>query len=156
MTEMKRIREAQVVHQVGDQGGREPVAMLPIANLGLRLTAQLTFADDQWSAYCPELDLATASDADESAVRDLAQLAIEYAAEYLADFDLYVNRGLVRTDGCVFLTAGAISEDHAGVLAPRHRRHTGSVFFITKPNDAALVISAREMDAKERRQYERK
>ncbi len=91
MTEMKRIREAQVVYQVGDQGDREPVAMLPIANLGLRLTAQLTFADDQWSAYCPELDLATASDTDESAVRDLAQLAIEYAAEYLADFDLYVN-----------------------------------------------------------------
>lgn len=31
-----------------------------------------------------------------------------------------------------------------------------SVFFIKKPNDAALVISAREMDAKERRQHERK
>lgn len=65
--------------------------MLPIANLGLRLTAQLTFDDGQWSAYCPELDLATASDAEESAIRDLAQLAIEYAEEYLADFDLYVN-----------------------------------------------------------------
>ena len=31
-----------------------------------------------------------------------------------------------------------------------------SVFFIKKSEDAALVISAREMDARERRQYERK
>jgi len=91
MSDAKRVREAQVVYEVGDAGKREPVAMLPIANLGLRLTAQLAFADEQWSAYCPELDLATASDTQESAIHELAQLAIEYAAEYLADFDLYVN-----------------------------------------------------------------
>jgi len=91
MPDTKRVREAQVVYEVGDAGKREPVAMLPIANLGLRLTAQLAFADEQWSAYCPELDLATASDTQESAIHELAQLAIEYAAEYLADFDLYVN-----------------------------------------------------------------
>ena len=91
MSDAKRVREAQVVYEVGDAGKREPVAMLPIANLGLRLTAQLAFADEQWSAYCPELDLAAASDTPESAVRELAQLAIEYAAEYLADFDIYVN-----------------------------------------------------------------
>jgi alkanesulfonate monooxygenase SsuD/methylene tetrahydromethanopterin reductase-like flavin-dependent oxidoreductase (luciferase family) len=65
--------------------------MLPIANLGLRLTAQVTFTDDQWSVYCPELDLAAASETSDSAIYELAQLAIEYAAEYLADFDLYVN-----------------------------------------------------------------
>ena len=91
MSEIKRIREAQVVYQTGDGGVQEPVAMLPIANLGLRLTAQLAFADGQWSAYCPELDLATASDTEESALRDLARLAVEYAEEYLTDFDLYVN-----------------------------------------------------------------
>ena len=87
----KRIHEAQVVYQTGESGNREPVAMLPIANLDLRLTAQRTFADSQWNFYCPELDLATAADTPEAALDDLAQLAIEYAAEYLADFDLYVN-----------------------------------------------------------------
>ncbi len=91
MSDAKRVREAQVVYEVGDAGKREPVAMLPIANLGLRLTAQLAFADEQWSAYCAELDLATASDTQESAIHELAQLAVEYASEYLSDFDLYVN-----------------------------------------------------------------
>ncbi len=87
----KRIREAQVIYQVGDAGNREPVAILPIANLDLHLTANLGFADDQWNAYCPELDLATAADSEESAIIDLTRLAVEYAAEYLTDFDVYVN-----------------------------------------------------------------
>ena len=91
MPEMKRVREAQVVYQTGVEGDREPVAMLPIANLGLRLTAQLVFADDQWSAYCPELDVAAAADTRELAIHELVQLAVEYASEYLSDFDLYVN-----------------------------------------------------------------
>ena len=91
MPEMKRVREAQVVYQAGVEGDREPVAMLPIANLGLRLTAQLDLADGQWSAYCPELDLAAAADTQELVVDELAQLAVEYASEYLSDFDLYVN-----------------------------------------------------------------
>ena len=91
MADTKRVREAQVVYQVGIEGDREPVAVLPIANLGLRLAAQLIFADDQWSAYCPELDLAAAADTQESTIDELAHLAVEYAAEYLADFDHYVN-----------------------------------------------------------------
>ena len=87
----KRIHEAQVVYQVSDAGNREPVAMLPIANLDLRLTAQLEFEDGQWNAYCPQLDLATAADSQNSALDELAQLSVEYAAEYLTDFELYVN-----------------------------------------------------------------
>ena len=87
----KKIHEAQVIYQVSDAGNREPVAMLPIANLDLHLTANLEFADDQWNVYCPELDLATAADSEESAIDDLTRLAIEYAAEYLTDFDVYVN-----------------------------------------------------------------
>ena len=124
MTEMKRIREAQVVYQVGDQGGREPVAVLPIANLGLRLTAQVAYADDQWSAYCPELDLAAASDTQESVIRELAQLAVEYAAEYLADFDLYVNSAN-RAGHLPFILAIA--------------RHT------TDPEDAEAVETVRQL-----------
>jgi Antitoxin of toxin-antitoxin, RelE / RelB, TA system len=91
MAQEKKVREAQVVYQVSEVGTREPVVMLPIANLDLRLTAQITVADNQWTAYCPEIDLATAADTQELAITELAQLAAEYAAEYLADFDLYVN-----------------------------------------------------------------
>jgi hypothetical protein len=87
----KKIREAQVIYQVSDAGDREPVAILPIANLELHLTANLEFADDQWNAYCPELDLTTAADSEASAIDDLTRLAVEYAAEYLTDFDVYVN-----------------------------------------------------------------
>ena len=47
-------------------------------------------------------------------------------------------------------------EDVYGALGQTSAGRYLSVFFIRKPNDAALVISAREMDAKERRQYERK
>ncbi|MBI5563333.1 MAG: hypothetical protein HY870_00455 [Chloroflexi bacterium] len=87
----KKAREAQVTYQVSETGSREPIAVLPIANLDLPLTVQQLYADKQWSVHCPELDLTTAADTLESALDDLAQLAIEYATEYLADFDLYVN-----------------------------------------------------------------
>ena len=91
MTQNKKLREAQVIYQTSDTGTREPIALLPIANLDLHLTAQVVFADNQWTAYCPEIDLAIAADTQEAALVELAQLAVEYAAEYLADFDLYVN-----------------------------------------------------------------
>ena len=47
-------------------------------------------------------------------------------------------------------------EDVYGVLGQTSAGRYLSIFFIRKSNNAALVISAREMDAKERRQYERK
>jgi len=56
-----------------------------------RLTAQLEWADGQWCAFCPELDLATAGDAEDEAVLDLAELAVEYAEDYLDDFTFYAN-----------------------------------------------------------------
>ncbi len=91
MAQDKVIREAQVIYQVGEAGARQPVALRPIANLGLHLTAHMTFADEQWSAYCPELDLTAAGDTPELALDELTHLAVEYAAEYLDEFDLYVN-----------------------------------------------------------------
>jgi len=55
------------------------------------LTAQLEWADGQWCAFCPELDLVTAGDTEEEALMDLAELAVEYAEDYLGDFAFYAN-----------------------------------------------------------------
>ena len=46
-------------------------------------------------------------------------------------------------------------EDVYGAFGQTDAGRYLSVFFIKKPNEAALVISARDMDAKERRQHER-
>ncbi len=47
-------------------------------------------------------------------------------------------------------------EDVYGAFGQTDAGRYLSVFFIQKPDQAALVISARDMDAKERGQYERK
>lgn len=53
------------------------------------LTAKLTWSDGQCCAYCPELDLATAADTEEEALTELAEMAIEYAEDYLDEFETY-------------------------------------------------------------------
>jgi Arc/MetJ-type ribon-helix-helix transcriptional regulator len=57
----------------------------------LRLTAQIEWSDGQCCAYCPELDLATAMDTEEEALTDLAEMAVEYAEDYLEDLAFYAN-----------------------------------------------------------------
>lgn len=47
-------------------------------------------------------------------------------------------------------------EDIYGALGQTQSGRYLSVFFIKKPQQTALVISAREMDAREREQYERR
>ncbi|MFH0774635.1 MAG: hypothetical protein V2A53_03960 [bacterium] len=42
-------------------------------------------------AYCPELDLIVQSQATETAIDDMIEESKEYAAEYLAEIDLYSN-----------------------------------------------------------------
>jgi len=57
----------------------------------LRLTAQIEWSDGQCCAYCPELDLATAMDTEEEALTDLAEMAVEYAEDYLEDLAFYAK-----------------------------------------------------------------
>ena len=56
-----------------------------------RLTAQIAWSDGQCCAYCPELDLATAMDTEEEALTDLAEMAVEYAEDYLEDLAFYAK-----------------------------------------------------------------
>lgn len=57
----------------------------------IRLTAQIEWSDGQCCAYCPELDLATAMDTEEEALTDLAEMAVEYAEDYLEDLAFYAG-----------------------------------------------------------------
>jgi predicted RNase H-like HicB family nuclease len=45
--------------------------------------------DDQYIAFCPELDLVTAQDFPEEAVKDMTLAIKEYAEDYMANFDTY-------------------------------------------------------------------
>ncbi|GEM_PF-938657 len=57
----------------------------------VRLTAQIEWSDGQCCAYCPELDLVTAMDTEEEALTDLAEMAVEYAEDYLEDLTFYAK-----------------------------------------------------------------
>jgi predicted RNase H-like HicB family nuclease len=57
----------------------------------VHLTAQIEWSDGQCCAYCPELDLATAMDTEEEALTDLAEMAVEYAEDYLEDLAFYAK-----------------------------------------------------------------
>ena len=57
----------------------------------LHLTAQIEWSDGQCGAYCPELDLATAMDTEGEALTDLAEMAVEYAEDYLEDLAFYAK-----------------------------------------------------------------
>ena len=55
------------------------------------------------------------------------------------------------------ITRGHVQgEDVYGAFGQTDAGRYLSVFFIKKPGEAALVISARDMDARERERYERK
>ncbi len=57
----------------------------------VRLTANVEWSDDQCCVYCPELDLVTAMDTEDEALTDLAEMAVEYAEDYLDDFAFYAG-----------------------------------------------------------------
>jgi len=54
-----------------------------------KLTVLVRRDEDQYQAYCPELDLVVAQDTPEEALEDLVELAQEYAEDYLAQFEVY-------------------------------------------------------------------
>lgn len=54
-----------------------------------RLSILLAKEDDQFCAYCPELDLVTEMDNYEETIDDLVEAIKGYADEYMADYDLY-------------------------------------------------------------------
>ena len=54
-----------------------------------RLTVLIGQDDDQYSVYCPELDLVTEMKTPEAALEDMLDAMKDYAEEYLDDLELY-------------------------------------------------------------------
>lgn len=64
---------------------------MPIAikDISYKLTAIIEPSEGVYVASCPELDLATESDTPEVALDDLIDMAIDYAGQYMEEFDLF-------------------------------------------------------------------
>ena len=63
-----------------------PVVLKPAER---KLTAIIDPAESAYMAFCPELDLATEGDTPDMAVEDLIEMALDYAEQYMADFDRF-------------------------------------------------------------------
>jgi uncharacterized protein len=70
--------------------------------------------------------------------------------------DALAKRGISMKPRFRFVELGYRSgEDVYSGMGPTDAGRYLIVFFIQKPNSAALILSARDMDSKERRLYER-
>ena len=56
-----------------------------------RLTVILARDEDQYCAYCPEIDLVTEMPTSEEALEDIVEAMKDYAEEYLNELELYAN-----------------------------------------------------------------
>ena len=65
----------------------KPIPMITVPEK--RLTVLIAQDDDQYSAYCPELDLVTEMETPESAQEDMLDAMRDYAEEYLDDLKRY-------------------------------------------------------------------
>ncbi len=63
-----------------------PVVLKPAQG---KLTAIIEPSEGVYVAFCPELDLATEGDAPEVALDDLIEMALDYADQYMAEFDRF-------------------------------------------------------------------
>lgn len=63
-----------------------PVVMKPAQR---KLTAIIEPSERVFVAFCPELDLATEGDSPSAALEDLIEMALDYAEQYMAEFDRF-------------------------------------------------------------------
>jgi predicted RNase H-like HicB family nuclease len=54
-----------------------------------RLTAIIEPSEGMYVAFCPELDLATEGSTPDTALDDLIEMALDYAEQYMAEFDRF-------------------------------------------------------------------
>ncbi|MBI4572313.1 MAG: hypothetical protein HY713_03385 [candidate division NC10 bacterium] len=63
-----------------------PVVLKPAQR---KLTAIIEPSEAVYVAFCPELDLATEGDTPAAAVDDLIEMALDYAEQYMAEYDRF-------------------------------------------------------------------
>jgi antitoxin YefM len=64
---------------------------MPIAikDISEKLTAIIEPSEGVYVASCPELDLVTEGDTPEAALDDLIDMVMDYAVQYMEEFDLF-------------------------------------------------------------------
>lgn len=63
-----------------------PVVLKPARR---KLTAIIEPSEGVYVAFCPELDLATEGNTPEAALDDLIEMALDYAEQYMAEFERF-------------------------------------------------------------------
>ncbi|MBI5199319.1 MAG: hypothetical protein HZA09_04805 [Nitrospirae bacterium] len=63
-----------------------PIAIKDVSD---KLTAIIEPSEGVYVASCPELDLATEGNTPEESLDDLIDIAIDYAEQYMEDFELF-------------------------------------------------------------------
>jgi len=63
-----------------------PVVLKPTEK---KLTAIIEPSEGVYVAFCPELDLATQGETPAAALGDLIELALDYAEQYMTEFDRF-------------------------------------------------------------------
>lgn len=63
-----------------------PIAVKDVSD---KLTAIIEPSEGVYVASCPELDLATEGNTSEESLDDLIDMAIDYAEQYMEEFDLF-------------------------------------------------------------------
>lgn len=81
-----------------------------------KLTAIIEPGEGVYVAVCPELDLATEGDTPGAALDDLIEMALDYAEQYMAEFDRF-SRSPNRAPHAPYIHAIHANPTHAGVRA---------------------------------------
>ncbi len=90
-----------------------PVILNPIEK---KLTAIIEPSEGVYVAFCPELDLATEGDTPAAALEDLIEMALDYADQYMAEFDRF-SQSPNRTAHAPYIQAIHANPTSAGVRA---------------------------------------
>lgn len=81
-----------------------------------KLTAIIEPSEGVYVAVCPELDLATEGDTPGAALDDLIEMALDYAEQYMAEFDRF-SQSPNRAAHAPYIQAIRANPTSAGVRA---------------------------------------
>lgn len=90
-----------------------PVVLKPTAR---KLTAIIEPREGVYVVFCPELDLAAEGDTPEAALDDLIEVALDYAEQYMAEFDRF-SQSPNRSPHAPYIYAIQANPTPAGVRA---------------------------------------
>ncbi len=81
-----------------------------------KLTAIIEPSDGVYVASCPELDVVTEGDSPDEALDDLTEMALDYAEQYIAEFERF-SQSANRASHAPYVRAIHANPTKAGVRA---------------------------------------